>query len=133
MKRIWIPPFAGDVNYDRPKATVVNTTPINIDFLAGEEPTALGALSADNSGSTGILNLTVTADADESAGADVQDLFRIENLRVEIDPTTFRTRLRAEIIPVLGDATDGTPILIDIAHQQDMDAWQTAAGRARQA
>lgn len=127
------PTFAGDVNYERPKSTTTNTTPINVDFTAGEEPTALAALTADNSGSTGILNVTVTADADPTGGADIQDLFRIEDLQVVIDPTTFRCRLQATVIAVKGDGTDGTSHTIDIAHDEDMDAWQTAAGQARAA
>lgn len=125
--------MAADVNYDREKLVVINDTPINIGITAAEEPAAATtALSADGSGSTGILNVIFTADADESGGVDVQDLFRVEDLRVIINQATGLTQLAATVIPVLGAATDGTPETILIKHPQTMDAWQTAAGRPRQ-
>ena len=130
MSPVRVPVFAADVTYDRPKDPAINSTGINVDFLAGEEPTGVGALSGDNSGSTGILNVTVTADANPSGG-DIQDLFRIEDIQIVIDPVTFKTRLTCSIIPVLGDASDGTPIPVDVEHPENMDAWQTAAGQAR--
>jgi len=131
--KIWIPPFAADVNYDRPKLVTINDTPINISFTAGEEPAAATvALSADGSGSTGIMNINVDADADESVGADVQRLFRIEDLQVIIDTTTGRATLSASIIPVKGDGTDGVTQSLLAVHDEGMDAWQTGAGRARQ-
>lgn len=126
--------MAANVNYDRPKSATTNNTPINIDFTAGEEPTALAALSADNSGSSGILNVTVTADADESGGLDVQDLYRIEDIQVTINQSTGLTNLTMTITPVLGDGTDAaSPTTVTVRHPETMDAWQTAAGRARQA
>lgn len=126
--------MAANVNYDRPKSATTNDTPINIDFTAGEEPTALAALSADNSGSSGILNVTVTADADESGGLDVQDLYRIEDIQVTINQSTGLTNLTMTITPVLGDGTDAaSPTTVTVRHPETMDAWQTAAGRARQA
>jgi len=125
--------MAANVNYDRDKNPKINDTPINIDFLAGEEPTGVGALSGDNSGSSGILNVTVTADADESGGADIQDLFRIEDIQIIIDVTTGLVKLTMQVIPVLGDASDAaTPIDVSVTHPETMDAWQTAAGRAQQ-
>ena len=124
--------MAGNVNYDRDKDPKINDTPINIDFLAGEEPTGVAALTGDNSGSSGILNITITADADESGGTDVQDLFRIEDIQVLINQATGLTQVSMNIIPVKGDATDGTAIAVLENHPQTMDAWQTAAGRAQQ-
>lgn len=124
--------MAADVSYDRLKSTTINSTPINIDFLAGEEPTALAALGALG-GSTGILNVTVTADADESGGVDIQDLFRIEDIQVLINTSTGLCQLSMNIIPVKGDAADGSATAVLVNHPQTMDAWQTAAGRARQA
>ena len=124
--------MAADVNYDRPKSVVINDTPINVAFTAGEEPAAATtALTADGSGTTGILNVNVTADADPTAGVDIQQLFRVEDLQVLIDATTGRVTLSASIIPVKGDATDGTPVPLTVVHPQTMDAWQTAAGQAR--
>jgi len=131
MGGIRYPVFAADVSYDRPKLVAINATPININFLAGEEPTALAAITADNSGSTGILNLTLTADADPTVGVDIQDLFRIEDIQVTIDQATGTTTLTASIIPVLGGATDGTAQAVSVQHSETMDAWQTAAGVAR--
>jgi hypothetical protein len=127
--------MAANVNYNRAKSTTTNSTDINIDFTAGEEPTALTALgpATDNSGTSGILNVTVTADADESGGADIQDLFRIEDIQVLINATTGLTQLSMSIIPVKGGATDGTTTAVLVNHPETMDAWQTAAGRARQA
>ncbi len=124
--------MAGNVNYDRDKNPKINDTPINIDFTAGEEPTALAALTADNSGSTGILNVTLTADADESGGVDIQDLFRIEDIQVTIDQAGGLTTLTMNVIPVKGDATDGATTTLTVKHPQSMDAWQTAAGRPQQ-
>lgn len=128
--------MAANVNYNRPKSATTNPTDINIDFTGAEEPTAQTTAfgpSTDNTGTSGIFNLIVTADADESGGVDVQDLFRIEDIQVLIDATTGVTRLTANIIPVRGDATDGTTVPVDVQHPETMDAWQTAAGRARQA
>lgn len=128
--------MAANVNYNRPKSATTNATDININFTGAEEPTAQTTAfgpSTDNTGSTGIFNLIVTADADESGGVDIQDLFRLEDIQVTIDATTGATNLTCNIIPVLGDATDGTAVAVDVAHPQTMDAWQTAAGRARQA
>ena len=124
--------MAADVNYDRPKSVVINDTPINIDFTAGEEPTAATtALTADNSGSSGILNINVTADADPTGGADIQDLFRIEDLQVVINQETGLTQLTMSVVPVTGGATDATAVAVTVNHTQTMDAWQAAAGVAR--
>ena len=124
--------MAGTVNYDRPKSTTVNATTLDVSLLAGEEPTALGALTGDNSGSTGILNVTFQVDADESGGVDIQDLFRIEDLKVTLDAATGRINLTGMVWPVKGDATDGVAVAINVVHPQTMDVWQTAAGRPRQ-
>ena len=124
--------MAGTVNYDHPKSTTVNATTLDVSLLAGEEPTALGALTGDNSGSTGILNVTFQVDADESGGVDIQDLFRIEDLKVTLDAATGRINLTGMVWPVKGDATDGVAVAINVVHPQTMDVWQTAAGRPRQ-
>ena len=125
--------MGGTVNYDRDKDPKINDTPIDIDFLAGEEPTSPLALTGDNSGSTGILNLTITADVDETGGVDVQDLFRIEDLQILIDQTTGRITLQMNVIPVLGDETDApTETLLTVIHPQTMDVYQTAGGRVQQ-
>lgn len=81
-------------------------------------------------GDSAKVNLVLTADADETGSADVQDLFRIDAVPTiapdgKIDVTFVVT-------PVLGDGTDGVPQTKVFRHDENMDAWQTAAGRPRQ-
>ena len=115
------------INYEREKLVETNTTPMLITAKAAESPTA----PADLAGATGIIDIAFDADADESAGADVQELFRVDNLQITISSEGL-IKLTGSIVPVNGDATDGTPGAISAQHPQLMDAWQTAAGRARQ-
>ncbi len=121
--------MAADINYDRPKIVVINDTPINVTLFGAEQPTALAALAA---GTTGIADIVVRADADESGGADVQDLFRI-TLTPQIVVATGELSLQVEVTPVNGDASDAPTVTSTVTHPETMDAWQTAAGRARQA
>ena len=124
--------MAGTITYDRDKDPKINSTGIDVTPLVGEEPTAAGALTGDNSGSTGILNIEFQGDADESGGSTLVNLFRLEDLQVQINQNSGIFRLTGSIIPVLGDGSDGTPVAIDVVHEQNMDAWQAAAGRAQQ-
>jgi len=121
--------MAKDMNYDRPKSAVVNDTPINMTILVAEKPDSPGAIGG--TGNTGELDARFQADADESGGADVQDLFKLEAVPVLTADGT--TKLQVTITPIKGDGTDGTPQVVNVEHDEKMDAWQTAAGRARQA
>ncbi len=121
--------MAADINYDRPKIVVINDTPINMSLFGAEQPTALAALAA---GTTGIADIEVRADADESGGADIQVLYKI-TLTPQIVVATGAQSLKVEVTPVKGDATDDSVQLFTANHTETMDAWQSAAGRARQA
>jgi len=117
-------------NYNRSKDPAVNVTGIAIVPKAGEEPTAVAALAG---GTTGIVNVEFEGDADESGGATLVNIFRVDDLRIAIDNATGLMRLTGLIVPVLGDGTDApTTYPINQAHPQTADAWQTAAGRAKQ-
>lgn len=121
--------MAADFSYNRPKATTVNITPINIAIEVGEKPDAPTAIGG--TGTTGILDVVFTGDADESGGADVQNLWKV-TLTPSIN-SVGQMQLTATVTPVLGDGTDGGAVSRTFDHEQTADAWQTAAGRARQA
>jgi hypothetical protein len=119
-----------DINYDRPKATVVNDTPIAVHWEGAEAPTAEANLAA---GTTGECTLTLIADADESGGVDEQDLCKF-SITPAIDQERGTITFVITATPVNGDATDAPTIAVGtVTHPQTMDAWQTAAGRPRQA
>lgn len=116
------------LNYEREKLVETNTTGMAILAKAAE---GAAATPVNLAGADGIMQIAFDADADESGGVDVQDLFRVDNLQIIISSEGL-IRLTGSIVPVLGDATDGTAVPIDVTHPELMDAWQTAAGRARQ-
>lgn len=121
-----------DFTYNRPKATVVNSTPINISLKVAEKPDTPGAIGG--SGTTGELIALFQADADESGGADVQDLFKLEALPVVAADGTVT--LQVTVTPIRGASpfANGTAQRMVVPHDDvTLDAWQTAAGRARQA
>ncbi len=117
-----------NINYDREKLVQINDTPIDMVWNGAEAPTAEAPLAA---GSTGQATLSLTADADESGGADIQDLFTV-TLTPTIDSERGTISLAVVVTPVNGDASDAPVQTINVAHPQTMDAWQSAAGRARQ-
>lgn len=121
--------MAADIPYDRPKLVVINDTDINITLFGAESPTAVAALDA---GTTGITELEIRADADESGGADIQVLFKV-TLTPQIVVATGEVSLLIETVPVEGDASDAATVSSTVPHTETMDAWQTAAGRPRQA
>lgn len=122
--------MAGTINYDRDKDPKINDTGIAIIPKAGEEPASPAALAG---GSTGILNLEFEGDADESGGASLVNLFRVDDVQVTVDVATGRINLTATIVPVLGDGADApTTTLLNVVHPQTMDVWQADAGRAQQ-
>jgi hypothetical protein len=122
--------MAGSITYDRDKDPKINATVIDIVAKAGEDPAAPAALVG---GSTGFLDLEFEVDADESGGVALVNVFRVDGLKVLLDPATGLITLAGTIVPVLGDGTDApTTYSILQSHPQTMEAWQTAAGRAQQ-
>lgn len=115
-------------NYNRSKDPNVNVTGIAMRAKAAE---GAAAVPADLGGADGIMQVAFDADADESAGVDVQDLFRVDNLQIVLN-NAGQVTLTGTVVPVLGDGSDGAPTAIQVVHPQNMDAWQTAAGRPQQ-
>lgn len=115
--------MAADFSYSRPKATVVNATPINIAVSPTQAETG--------GGTTGIAQVAFTADADESGGADVQTIGTFVITPVLTSSGNFS--FTVAFTPKLGAGTDGTAESHSFVHPQTMDVWQTTAGRARQA
>jgi len=117
----------GDLTYNRDKNPATNATPITISGEARELPNALVAIAA---GTTGAFEVAITGDADPSGGAALVQLWRVALTPTlqSADPGTQGLTLTAT--PVLGDGSDGTPVVFQSVHPQTMDAWQTAAGFA---
>ncbi|HET99711.1 hypothetical protein LCGC14_0274180 [marine sediment metagenome] len=120
----------GDKNYDREKVITINDTPIALTFTGAETPTAEAPLAV---GADGEAAITVLADADESGGVDVQDLYTISIVPVIDTLAPGKQRLIISVTPVRGDATLGSTRSLIVDHPETMDAWQSSAGRARQA
>ena len=110
-------------NYERSKSDVSNTTGIDLSLLVAEKPDGPGAIGG--TGNTAELDCRVQADADETGGADVQDLFKIEALPA-ID-ANGRTSVKITVTPINGDASEATPQQLTVVHGENIDAWQTAA------
>lgn len=116
--------------YNRPKSTPTNSTGIAFTILAEEKPETPATFAG--AGNTGNLDCYIKADADESGGADVQNIFRIESA-IAVESSLGTITLTITVSPVNGDGTSGTSQTLTVTHGQAMDVWQTAAGRARQA
>ena len=121
-----------DLNYERLKSDTTNTTPMN---ASAEQRESDGVRAAYAAGTTAVFETYVRLDADESGAADVQDWFK-----VVITPSIEdrgsglgRGKLTVAITPINGDASEGTTETKIVTHGETVDAWQTAAGRARQA
>ena len=119
----------GTKTYNRLKDPDTNSTGIVLSGEVRELPNALAAVVA---GTSGDFELAISGDADESGGADVQQLYRVLAQPIIAAGAPGQQSLRVTITPVLGDGSDGTPIITDVPHPETMDAWQTAAGRPRQ-
>ena len=117
------------INYEREKLVATNTTGMDMTLLVAEKPDSPGAIGG--TGTTSELDMRVQADADESGGADLQDLFKVETVPT-IDAAGV-IKLKVTITPINGDAGEGVAQILTVVHGENMDAWQTAAGRARQA
>ena len=115
------------INYNRDKDPSQNVTGIDLSILAAEEP---GVPAAPVAGTTGILAGSIQADADESGGATVLDLFTFR--MVPTINSAGLTTLSLTATPILGDTSLGTAQALNVQHPQTMDEWQAAAGRAQQ-
>jgi len=122
--------MAADFTYNRSKVATTNSTPINVSYEQRESDGIRAAIAA---GTTGIAELTMRADADETGAADIQDIFRVV-LTPIMNPNSGKFAVEVTVTSILGDATDGfTQDAVRFEHDETMDAWQAAAGRARQA
>lgn len=119
-----------DITYNRNKSATTNSTDINTSYEGSETPGGRAALVA---GTTGEAEIFVQMDADESGGADVQDAWKVKIIPLISSTHPGVMTLTVEITPIKGDGTDGTVDSNTTTHDEDADAWQTAAGRARQA
>jgi hypothetical protein len=120
--------MGGTISYNRPKSTSANSTGLAITILAAEKPATLAALVG---GDSMITQVRYDVDADESVGADVQPLVTFE-IRPVIDETTGVITFEIACQPKYGSGVDGPETILRYAHPQTADAFQTAAGRARQ-
>ena len=100
--------------------------------LSGEARELPNALVAIAAGASGDFEVALSADADESGGADIQQLFRVKLTPVISAAHPGTMSLKIETTPVKGDASDAPTVVDTVAHAESMDAWQSAAGRARQ-
>lgn len=115
-------------SYSRPKSAQTNNTGMVLTILTAEKPNAPAAVTA---GTTGELDCRIQCDADESAGADVQDLFKIEAApQISAEGVVS---IAVTVTPIKGDGTLGISKSLNVNHDENMDVWQTAAGRPRQA
>ena len=119
--------MAQDVTYNRLKSTTTNSAAMSMSVEAAEKGGTEAALAA---GSSAGIQATIICDADEGAGTDLQDLWKIV-LTPEIDANTGDQQLRVVVTPVGGDGVDDTAVTTVVPHPEDMDAWQTAAGNSR--
>lgn len=122
--------------YNRLKSTTVNSTGIVVTVQAAEKPNSPHVFrdtdgSAEAGGTTGNVDVRIKADADESGGTDVQDLFKVETA-ISVDTSSGVITLVVTTTPVKGDGTTGTAVVSTITHDENFDVWQTGAGRARQ-
>lgn len=84
-----------------------------------------------STGNTGILDLVIEVDADESGGTDLQSCMKV-TLTPSIDIISGVISLAVVFTGVTGVGADETTQTKTFNHGETMDAWQTGAGRARQ-
>lgn len=122
--------MSADMTYNRSKIASVNSTPINITIFVAENPDSLGAIGG--TGTTGVLHAMFKGDADESTGSDVTNLFEM-TATPSIELNSGIMRLTVVVTPKKGDGTDAASSSAVFTHSETCDAWQSGAGRARQA
>lgn len=116
------------LTYNRDKSTTTNSTGIDLSYEQRESDGVRAAIAA---GTTGIAELFMRADADESGGADVQDIFKVVATPV-LNAQTGAFEVRIAVTSIKGDGSDGVVKNLTVVHDETMDAFQTAAGRAQQ-
>lgn len=119
----------GTLTYARDKDPATNSTGIATSGEAREDPNALVAIAA---GAGTFYELVISGDADESGGVDIQQLWKVKLTPTLQSAAPGVMGLNVEVTPVNGDASDAPATTSNIVHPESMDAWQTAAGRARQ-
>lgn len=122
------------ISYPRPKAAPTVSTAIVFTVKAAEHGNVADVFR-DNAGSpvtgtTAGVDARIQADADESGGTDVQDVFKVEALPAM--DSSGKMTVALTVTPIKGDGTAGTPQTLTVTHDEYADTWQTAAGRARQ-
>lgn len=120
--------MAGTLTYDRPKSATSNSTGIVLTVQAAEKPAALATLAG---GSTGVAQVRFNADADESAGSDVQAHATFE-IAPTVDAATGAVVYEIRCTPSFGNGAVGATQTFRYPHPQLLDAFQTQAGRDRQ-
>jgi len=123
--------MSGTLSYPRPKSVPTNQTGIVLTIYAAETPGTLAALAGAQAGTTGELQATWKADADESAGALVKDHMRFV-ITPSIDPVALTVTYTITITPLHGGGQTGTVKTLFVVHDDTIDQWQIDAGRPRQ-
>lgn len=113
------------LDYNRPKASLVNDTPIDFKLLFGELPNSPGAVPVPGLTS----DLDCYLECDVSGVGNWQPIFRIETLQELV--STGIMKITVTITPIKGNGTLGTPIITVFIHDQNMDNYQTQAGFPR--
>lgn len=140
--------MSATLTYTRPAAVVTASTPIVVTAAVAEKPgvpvvipATTGAVDAAHtaiaaaSGSTGNISAIISVDVDESGGASVKQIFRVETAFTlsPAGPGAFPI-MTVTVTPINpADQTDMTPVVLpSVPFPMSMDAFQTAAGRVRQ-
>ncbi len=115
------------LDYDRPLADPVESTPIAFKLLLSELPEVPAAVAVD--GTTSDVLAYLELDVDDDVTVDWRSLFRIETAQA-LSISGILT-LTITVTPILGNGSDGTPSVYVFTHQQNMDTIQTLGGFPR--
>lgn len=116
------------INFDRPSSIPTIDTPIDFTVKGAEKPNAPADFSL--AGSTSVIDALIKADANEDIGTLIASLYRIE-----VTPSMTSAgvvKVTVKVTPIKGDTSLGTITEFYVPHDQNMDEWQTDAGRPRQ-
>ena len=122
------------INYNRPSVTLTAVAPMVHTILATERladgsDVLVAMESVGVIGDTGVARLEYQVDADESGGADVQTMYKID-----VTPTITsdgKHTLTFVVTPVGGAGGDLPAQTLAVLHPETVDAWQSAAGNPR--
>lgn len=116
------------LNYDRPLAVPVVSTPIVFELKYAEKPNT--PIDPSPTGTTSDLDCIIQADAEPNTlSTNWKDLFRIEMTQALSVAGIMSVTI--VVTPIHGDGTLGTPVSNTFIHDQNMDTWQLAAGYPR--